>query len=125
VAGAFRVVLEKGRPMSTGGGLGIFHRQSGQPMLSAADRDGDGRLDVVTYAVVDGKGELLMDVVDYEADGQPDFRLHVKEQYFEVWHKDRWYRAEKRGATRGIVMNGKFVELQRVDNRWTVRDAAH
>jgi hypothetical protein len=89
-------------------------------MLSAADRDGDGRIDVLEYYVVDEKGEPVMSVVDYEADGQWDMRIHYKEHYFEIWYGDRWYRVEKRGDRPGIVVAGAFVALEKSDNRWVV-----
>jgi hypothetical protein len=41
-------------------------------------------------------------------------------QQTELWHIDRWYRTEVRDGRRGIVIDGKFVELQRGDNRWAV-----
>ena len=116
----FKVGIEKGRSMSTGGGVGIFHRETGKPMVAISDRDGDGRIDILTYSVLDESGQAALDVVDYEADGQPDMRINFKDHYFEIWHVDRWYRAETRDGRRGIVLNGEFVELQRGENRWIV-----
>ena len=117
----FRVGIERGREgMSLGGGIALFHRDTGTPMLSAGDHDGDGRIDILTYGVVDADGDIVIDVIDYEADGQPDFRINFKESYFEVWHIDRWYRAESRDGRRGIVIDGRFVELERRDNRFYV-----
>jgi len=75
-ADVFRVSVEKGRPTLTGGGVGIFHRETGSPMLTAADRNGDGLLDLLTYAVLDESGNAALEVVDYAADGQPDMRIH-------------------------------------------------
>lgn len=117
----FQVVIEKGRPRSsTGGGVGIFHRRTGAPMLSVGDGDGDGRLDSLTYSVLDENGNATLDIVDYEADGQPDIRIHLMDHYFEIWHIDRWYRTETRDERRGIVVDGEFVELRRTDGRWIV-----
>jgi hypothetical protein len=118
--GVFGVIVEKGRPMSTGGGLSISHRDSGQPILSVGDTNGDGALDALTYSTVDERGERLIDVVDYEVDGQPDLRINLAEGYSELWHVDRWYRIENRNGVRGIVLNGAFVELKRENNRFVV-----
>ena len=118
----FRVGVEKGRDgMSRGGGVALFHRKTGQPMLVAGDRDGDGRIDVVEYDVLDETGEIAMSVVDYEADGQPDMRVNFKEHYFEIWSVDRWYRVEKRDGRQGIVVNGDFVELEKRGERLVPR----
>ena len=116
----FNVSIEKGRPMSTGGGVGIFHRDTGTPMVTVGDRNGDGLVDILTYAVLDENGQAVLDVVDYEADGQPDMRINFRDHYFEIWHIDRWYRTESRDGRRGIVVDGEFVELQRGENRWVV-----
>jgi hypothetical protein len=118
--GVFKVGIEKGRAMSTGGGVAIFHRETGWPMVSLGDRNGDGVIDILTYGVLDKNGEGVLDIVDYEADGQPDMRINFKDHYFELWHIDRWYRTEVRDGRRGIVIDGEFVELRRGDDRWIV-----
>jgi hypothetical protein len=118
----FQVVVGRGSVdgKPDGGGVGIFKRDTGEPMLSAGDTDGDGRIDVLTYSVFDASGAYVLEVVDYEADGQADMRLHLAEKFFEVWHADRWRRVEVRGEKRGIVIDEKFIELQRGKNRWLV-----
>jgi hypothetical protein len=117
----FQVAVEKGREnMSLGGGIGVFHRESGRPMLTAGDRSGDGRIDVLTLKVLDDSGNPMLDLVDYEADGQWDMRVNLQEGYFEIWHIDRWYRPETRDGHRGVVIDGNFVELERGDNRWKI-----
>ena len=117
----FRVVIEKGRPESTGGGVGIFHRQSWKPMLSVGDRDGDGRIDMLTYTVFDQDGEQVMDVIDYEADGQADIRHHFGKGYYDIWYGDRWYATESQDGRRGIVVDGEFRVIAVVDNRPVVQ----
>lgn len=116
----FKVSIEKGRESSGSGGVGIYHRKSGTPMLSAGDKDGDGQFDVLSYSAVDNNGTATLTVIDYDVDGQPDIRVHLKDGYSEIWHNDRWYRIESRGNNKGIVIDGKFVELQKRDNRWLV-----
>ena len=88
-------------------------------MLMAGDSNGDGSLDGLTYAKVDANGKVLVEVTDYEVDG-PDIRLNFADRYIELWYADRWYRVEDRDGRRGIVLNGKFVELKRENNRFFV-----
>jgi hypothetical protein len=118
--GTFRTTVETGRPISMGGGIGVFHRESGQPMLAVSDSDGDGALDGLTYSRVDEDGEIVLTVIDYEADGQPDLRLNFADRYNELWYVDRWYRLEKRGDRQGIVVDGEFAEIRRENNRFVV-----
>jgi hypothetical protein len=120
--GAFRAVVEKGRPSSQGGGTALLHRDSGEPMLSASDADGDGLLEGVTYSKMDENGKTLLTVIDYEVDGQADLRIHFADGFTEVWHVDRWYRIERRDGRRGITLNGAFVELEQRNNRLVVPD---
>jgi hypothetical protein len=117
----FKVGVEKGRPMSTGGGIALFHRETGQPMLSAGDENGDGSIDSLMYSVFDENGKLILGVTDYEADGQADLRVHFGEDYFEIWHNERWYRSENRDGVRGIVVDGTFREIQNIENRPVVQ----
>ena len=119
--GVFQVTIEKGREAATSGSVGIYHRDSREPMVVAVDRDADGRIDYLEYYVLDEDGEGVMNVIDYEADGQADFRLNYREHYNEIWHQDRWYRVENREGTRGIVVEDEFREVDVVDNRPIVR----
>jgi hypothetical protein len=113
----FKIGFEKGRAMSTGGGLAVFHRKSGVPVLSVGDSNGDGQLDGLTYTKTDADGSAVVTVTDYEVDGQADLRINFSARTFEIWHQDRWYRVENRGGLRGVVLNGTFVELRRDKNR--------
>jgi hypothetical protein len=116
--GVFRTMVEKGRSSgSLGGSTGAYHRNSGERLFAAWDADGDGRLDGLDYSVVDENGKTRLVVIDYEADGQLDLRLHFDEGYNEIWHVDRWYRVEKRGDQRGVILDGEFVELERQGDR--------
>jgi hypothetical protein len=120
-ASMFRVAVENGRPgMSLGGGIAVFHRESGAPMMAFGDVDGDGRIDVLEYYVLDDSGRATISVTDYDMDGQPDRRIHYGERYFEIWHADRWYRVSEQNERRGILMEGEFIELRQENNRWIV-----
>jgi len=118
--GTFRTIVEKGRPPSRGGSTGVYHRDSGEQMLGTWDADGDGRLDGIEYSTMDENGKARIHVIDYEADGQLDLRMHLDEGYSEIWGVDRWYRIEKRGNQRGVMLDGEFVELERQGNRRVV-----
>lgn len=117
----FTVVVEKGRDMSTGGGVGIFHRDSKTPMVSLGDTTGDGQIDALSYTVVNEQGAAVVDVVDYGADGQADMRVHYGEGLVELWYNERWYDVEKRGDVRGIEVDGQFREARNIDNRLVVQ----
>jgi len=117
----FKVAVEKGRPMSTGGGLAIFHRTAGTPMLSAGDQNGDGIIDILSYSVVGEDGKAIREVVDYDADGQANLRIHFDEGYAELWHLDRWNRVEERDGQRGIVIDGNFTKVENIDNHLFVQ----
>lgn len=116
--GVFKAAVEKGVPPTTGGGIAVFHRDSGAPLVSLVASAGDGALNYMEYSKVDASGKAVMTVVDYEADGQADFRMNIVKGYNEIWHIDRWYRLEKRDATTGIVLNGAFIVLKREKNRF-------
>lgn len=115
--GMFSVWLERSRTQTSGGGIMVQHPQSGWPLLLANDNDNDGRLDILTYTVMNEFGESLIEITDYDVDGQADLRLHLQEGFFEIWHQDRWYRSEVRGGVRGIVEDDQFREIKIVDNR--------
>lgn len=115
--GMFSVWLERSRTQTSGGGIMVQHPQSGWPLLLANDNDSDGRLDILTYTVMNEFGESLIEITDYDVDGQADLRLHLQEGFFEIWHQDRWYRSEVRGGVRGIVEDDQFREIKIVDNR--------
>lgn len=117
----FKVAVEKGRPMSTGGGLAIFHRTAGTPMLSVGDQNGDGTIDILSYSVVGEDGKAIREVVDYDADGQANLRMHFDKGYAELWHLDRWNRIEERDGQRGIVIDGKFNKVENIENRLFVQ----
>jgi hypothetical protein len=119
--GIFKVGVEKGRPMSAGGGVGIFHRITGVPVLSVADQSGDGRLDILSYSVIGKDGKAIREVVDYDADGQANVRLHFDERRAEIWHKERWHDIEERDGRRGISVDGDFKEIESAGNRLRVR----
>jgi hypothetical protein len=117
----FSVGMERQRAGALGGGIGVFHRESMTPMLTASDRDGDGRIDFIEYWVLDETGEEVTAVMDYEADGQADVRLHRGESSYELWFEDRWYRTEMREGVRGIVVQDRFREIKNIDNRPVVQ----
>jgi len=118
--GVFRAMVEKGVPPTTGGGIAVFHRDSGAPLVSLAASPGDGALSYMEYSNVDASGKVVMTVIDYEADGQADFRMNFAKGYNDIWHIDRWYKLEKRDGATGIFMNGAFTVLKREKNRFVV-----
>lgn len=119
--GVFKVGVEKGRPMSAGGGVGIFHRATGVPILSVGDQSGDGRFDILSYSVIGKDGKAISEVVDYDADGQADLRLHFDGRRAEIWYDERWHEIEERDGQRGISVDGDFKAVENTGDRWRVR----
>jgi hypothetical protein len=119
-AGSFKTQVVQGVAPTARNGVTIYHRDSGKHLLTLSDSDGDGRPDAVTYSKVDSQGTVTLEATDFDMDGQADLRLNFAEHYFEVWHADRWYRVETRDGRRGIVMDGRFVELRKDGNRYIV-----
>ena len=115
--GVFRVGVEKGRPSKASAGVGAYGGPKGNPILIAADNDGNGSLDYLGYYVLDENGEAALSVDDFDADGQADMRIHFREGYVELWYADRWYRVEKRDGQRGIVVDGEWLEVRNENNR--------
>ena len=118
--GAFKTQVVSGIAPTVENGVSIYQRDSGTPLLSLSDVNGDGRPDLLSYSNVDANGQVTMSSTDYDMDGQPDIRINFSEHYFEIWHADRWYRVENRAGRRGIVVDKKFVELRNEKNRWYV-----
>jgi hypothetical protein len=116
----FKVGFEKGVSVAPGGGITIFQRTSGAPVLSVGDSNGDGQLDNLTYTKTGANGEPLVSVTDYEADGQPDLRVDFVNRIIDIWYRDGWHRVEQRGEARGLLLDGRFVELKRQNGRLIV-----
>ena len=90
----FKVIVTDGTTTTPGSGISVSHAVSGRSMMTMSDQDGDGQMDIVTYSVLDSEGAATVQVIDYEADGQPDVRLHFRDGALEIWHLDRWDLAE-------------------------------
>jgi len=110
--GAFRVAVSKGVPPTVRNGVDIFLANSGKSLLTLVDSDGDGRPDVLSYYAVDAAGNDTSQVIDYDMDGQPDYKIDFVHHRVELWHAGRWYTVEKRNGRRGIVLGGDFIVLE-------------
>ena len=120
VPGSFGVLVEKGRDISAGGGLVVTHARTREILLSVGDPNADGRLENLRYYKVDEAGKAILEVEDYDVDGQPDFRLNLVEHTMELWHADRWYRLERRDGRHGILVDNRFIEVRREQGRFFV-----
>jgi hypothetical protein len=110
--GAFTVAVTKGVSPTDKNGVDVFLGDTRESLLTVADSDGDGRPNVLSYYAVDKAGKHTVQVTDYDMDGQPDYKVDFVEHRVELWHSGRWYTVEKRDGRRGIVLDGRFVELQ-------------
>jgi hypothetical protein len=81
-------------------------------------RDSGTRLDSLHYTAVDDAGNPVLEVIDYEMDGQLDLRMHYGSPgYAEIWHVDRWLRIERSANGSGVYINGQFKKVVSEDGR--------
>ena len=60
----------------------------------------------------------MIEVFDYEMDGQADVRMHyASPSYAEVWYRDRWLRVERRGEDHGVYVDGQFKKVRDQNGR--------
>jgi len=98
-------------------GFTVYHSKTSEPIISAGDSDGDGKLDDLIYTVMDDNGKALMQIIDYGMDGILDSRLHFDSAYAEIQYQNKWYKIEKKGDERGIYINGEFKPLKNDGHR--------
>jgi len=100
-------------------GFTVYHSKTNEPIISTGDLDGDGKLDGLTYYVMDKNGKALMEIIDYGMDGS-DIRHHFDPKYSEIQYQNKWYKIEKKGDERGIYgiyINGEFKPLKNDGHR--------
>lgn len=92
-------------------------------ILSLADHDGDGAFDLLRYVVYDDSGEELIEVEDYDVNGETDVRWHWKQPSFmELWYSNAWRRLNKRGDEFFLEFDGKVVPVQVENGRFIADD---
>jgi hypothetical protein len=118
IPGKPTLLFELDRRANNSIGIVMSHPKSGYPMLQVGDDDGDGRLDFLSYTVLDSNGNSLVQITDYEMDGQPDLKFHLDAGYMELWHDGQWLKIEKNGDQRGVWSKGVFLPLKKNKKGW-------
>ena len=92
-------------------------------VLALGDSDGDGDLDLLRYMAYDNNGEQLIEVEDYDVNGDADVRWHWKEPGFmELWYLNTWRRLHKRGEEFFLEFDGKVVPVKYENGRFAAGD---
>ena len=60
-------------------GIGIFQQQTGVPIATFKDDDGDGVFDFIQYSALSVEGYSSATVEDFNMDGSPDFVLYLRD----------------------------------------------
>ena len=87
-----------------------------------SDFDGDGFYDRLTYAAFDKEGNVSADVIDFDLDGQPDFKTKrvkgkISESY--AWIEERWRLIEKKDGRAGVLSEtGTWKPIKRQGGTW-------
>lgn len=91
------------------------------PRVSLSDFDGDGIYDRLLYSVFDEEGNVMVNVMDFDLDGQADFKLKQKGDKTEsfAWIEARWRLIEKKNGAPGAVSDeGKWKPIERQGATW-------
>ncbi|HEY3932201.1 MAG TPA: hypothetical protein VGM58_07510 [Verrucomicrobiae bacterium] len=94
----FDVTVTSNRPPK----YGVFFRGSGKSVTWWLDDVGSG---------------LFTDRISYNTNGNFYKR--------EIWYKEAWHLVDRRNETNGIVINGKWFQLGRDTNGWTIETQAN
>jgi hypothetical protein len=86
-----------------------------------SDFDGDGLYDRLTYNAFDKEGHVSASVMDFDLDGQPDFKIKSAggktESY--AWVEERWRLIEKRDGKAGVLSEtGTWRPIKRQGGTW-------
>ena len=86
------------------------------------DKNLDGSVDYLHQIIRDESGNDIRDVIDYDFDGQADFRIEFKDGNGYTWHENAWRRFfyEKDTKQWHIKLDGKKVLLTK-DNSLMVK----
>lgn len=93
-------------------GFAVFDSRTNEPIISTTDAEGDGKLDDLTYTVMDDHGRGLIQITDYGMDGSLDIKIHLDSNYGEIIYRDEWLKIEKKGDERGVYIDGAFRPLK-------------
>jgi hypothetical protein len=99
-------------------GIEIVDVRTQGSLISVGKHDSDSQLNSLRYTVADTSGKAVIQVFDYEMDGQADVRMHyASPSYAEVWYRDRWFRVERRGEDHGVYVDGHFKRVRDQNGR--------
>lgn len=96
--------------------LGIYQAKTGQPHVTLKDANGDGVIDLITYASLSENGDLLAEVEDYGMDGQPDFIVDYQTNSGSIFYLGAWRDVSGLGGggTPTIEVDGERREIEDV-----------
>lgn len=94
-------------------GIQVFQKGTGVPYVGLTDSNGDGVFDFLSISVLDEHGMTVVEIEDFQLDGQPDLRVWSDGQA-EVFYQDEWRAVLGGRSLRYIEVDGQklsFLDL--------------
>ncbi|HET6725191.1 MAG TPA: hypothetical protein VFH85_04230 [Gammaproteobacteria bacterium] len=114
------VALSFGQYGDNNFGIVVQDRKTGGIVLTAGDSDGDGHLDQLRYTALDKAGSPVVEITDFDMDGQADFRMYFDKRPAQLWYEGKWRDITKKGHKGGIYVEGMFRPITNEHGRLIV-----
>lgn len=106
--------------------VNVYDQQAGEIATNITDKDGDGHLDDISYAVFHENGEELYRVLDMNWDGQPDMQTQsTGDESIRLWFNGAWHNTVRKGNRNGLIIDGTWTKVKHVNGKWIPANRSH
>ncbi len=110
----------------TGYGIGIHKLDNFEKIVELVDKDNDGVIDLLRYAVLNQNGIKSFEVEDHEMDGVLDQRAvyeNGKLMYFEIPFNGKWHKVIGNDGQNHILIEGQNIPVSYSDGVFKLNDS--